>query len=615
MAKGRDSGDVNGASGNRLGDGSFTYSGDGSMPHTNAYTDGWQSSAPSSDAAGDVGGETGEAANSVKESAKETASNVGDSLGNAAGSIGYTFIAGAMTGARNGADMLKRMGRRVLNALMPMGGGIATLAGGVISQKTGAIVAGGGMVMAGMVGGGVAIETLFGTPYQVEYAPKCPEVLPVGGPKSFDGEFEDMEEAAEYIYQALSGMGITDENIAGMLGNWQIESGIDPTSVETIFDEPFEIGPKKQRAVDADFDIKKIDAAYAAKYPTIKQAGVGLGGWTNDRNVKLMDFAEDKNGEWHSMDIQLAFSFSKEEPPQIQKYMREIVEGKNKGAHSVEAATTEFYTRWEGIANTSDVSLPKRQEAAAKWYAKMGGWSADTALGKSILAMADSGMKAAGRSAQRIAVMPGCEPPTDQNLNNSDAARALAQYVWPKQSKGDNYQNDGTDLYMYVHDQVFEGDIYYASCDRTVGTAVRWSGTDKDIVAGPVSDVYKYFMGAGKDKWEMVGKDLKEEQLEPGDVLIAGDQNHVWMYLSEEIVDEVWKGKDYDKGAKTGSGSLNDRSPTLAMGIDESKPSYFVFRNTKKDPDKKMVDMKIPPEAKPDHCGDYKPCALTTPPP
>lgn len=41
----------------------------------------------------------------------------------------------------------------------------------------------------------------------------------------------------EYLY--------TDEMIAAILGNWQVESSVDTTAVETVFDEPYAIGPMK----------------------------------------------------------------------------------------------------------------------------------------------------------------------------------------------------------------------------------------------------------------------------------------------------------------------------------------------------------------------------------
>lgn len=49
-------------------------------------------------------------------------------------------------------------------------------------------------------------------------------------------------------YGESAGVGFeySDAMVAGILGNWYHESGIDPTSVETVFDEKYGIGPKKK---------------------------------------------------------------------------------------------------------------------------------------------------------------------------------------------------------------------------------------------------------------------------------------------------------------------------------------------------------------------------------
>ena len=77
---------------------------------------------------------------------------------------------------------------------------------------------------------------------------------------------------AKLVYSVLHELGLADENIAGCLGNWEVESGIDPTSVETIFSEPYCIGPRKQAAWDAGFRIEAIDSDYANRFPLIKLA-------------------------------------------------------------------------------------------------------------------------------------------------------------------------------------------------------------------------------------------------------------------------------------------------------------------------------------------------------
>ena len=131
------------------------------------------------------------------------------------------------------------------------------------------------------------------------------------------------------IYSTLFYYGLRPEQIFAVLGNWGHESGLDPTSVETVFDEPFRIGYWKQEAVARDFDPRfhgsKIYKDYFEQHPLIQRVGIGLGQWTNERNKRLLRYAEiagknltDEDGRaikwdeqssyhWYDLDLQLAF--------------------------------------------------------------------------------------------------------------------------------------------------------------------------------------------------------------------------------------------------------------------------------------------------------------------
>lgn len=51
---------------------------------------------------------------------------------------------------------------------------------------------------------------------------------------------------------------ITDEMIAGILGNWMLESKIDTTAVETVFNEPYAIGPMKRWMWEGRLSTRRI---------------------------------------------------------------------------------------------------------------------------------------------------------------------------------------------------------------------------------------------------------------------------------------------------------------------------------------------------------------------
>ncbi len=126
-------------------------------------------------------------------------------------------------------------------------------------------------------------------------------------------------QTAKRIYSVYYHYGLRPEQIFAVLGNWELESGIDPTAVETVFTEPYRIGMKKQQAIQSDFVLEKWNPQYFLTYPDILRNGIGLGQWTNDRNKKLVEYAKlygmknfkgDSSLEsiWYDLNVQLAFS-------------------------------------------------------------------------------------------------------------------------------------------------------------------------------------------------------------------------------------------------------------------------------------------------------------------
>ncbi len=152
---------------------------------------------------------------------------------------------------------------------------------------------------------------LGGTVVHVEYPAAA-----VGRPGS-SGTLEN----AKVIYRYLKGLGAPDAMIAGCLGNWSVESGIDPTGVEGIYDEPHVIGPRKTAAM-ADpgsytlYDLKprtKIRVnwdAYRGR-DGVYYPGIGLGGFTGPAATDLMDLAAGTGGNWYDLEVQLRYCTEK----------------------------------------------------------------------------------------------------------------------------------------------------------------------------------------------------------------------------------------------------------------------------------------------------------------
>lgn len=526
--------------------------------------------------------------------------------GAATGSGALSGAGLAMNAARGGSRWVGAGVRKLAMAGVQAGAKVSGLTGGALSvgAGTGVAVGGSGLILALVLSlGGQVIDQKGQRRESLNEICQQLTESPTTRARSGDAATVDasMEEQAKKVYSVLNYAGMNDQNIAGVLGNFQTESGIDPTSIQNIFDEPYKVGPKKQ---------SKIEAGGFGGNST----GLGLGQWTGSRAQQLLDYAEDKGGDWHDIEIQLAFAMSEDSGAPI---FKDMIAGKNPGADDPGDAAFYYLDEWENPAEqarggANDVT---RREQAGIWYVKMRSWSADSSLGSSVLALAGQTKRKADNKAL-VAELLNCPGLSggggSAGGGNSSAAEAMVSFAWP--FLDDSRGNDGTDLYMYVHDQVYTGDPYYASCDRGVGSAVRWSGTDDAFPPGPVSAQEQYVNGEGRDKWEKVGSAMNEADLKPGDVLIA--PNHIEMYVGEDAVKKVWPNEsDHEPDAVIGHASLNDRSPALDSfgAISDDGRSFVAYRSKSKETDSEFTDVKAPAGMKPGK-GD-KTAASTTPGP
>lgn len=506
---------------------------------------------------------------------------------------GFSAAAVSVNLVRSTVSGTKNFGSNVAARMVSGGAKVAGLSGGLISAKAGTALIAGASVLAPVTTVPVAMSVLGGNNparYEVHEEEKCEALL--NDPKKMGATGAtadaDMEAMAQQIYGALSYVGMGDENIAGILGNFETESGVDPTSVETIFDEPYEIGPKKQAAEATDFNGYRLGLQ-------VEHAGIGLGQWTNERGSALREYAEDKNGDWFTVDVQLAYAMSEDSGSDI---FQDMIAGDSPGSDDPGDAANFFLRKWERPADP-DGNEPIRRKQASAWYAKMGAWDKDPKLGQSILNMAEMEGKAANNEAVKKELRECANLSAGASGGNADAAEAFVSFAWPmyEDSKG----NDGTDLYQWLHGEILKDDPYKASCDRSVATAVLWSGTDDSFPKGAVSEQERYVNGEGKDKWEKITLDAHEEgNLEPGDILIT--QNHILMYLGEEAVAKVWPDpSDHTPNAVIGHGSLNDRSPGLDTfgGVTGDGRKFTAYRSKGPEKNSKFKDLPVPAHLKP----------------
>ena len=483
--------------------------------------------------------------------------------------------------------------KAVVGFFSAVGTAISSAVGGVVSASTAGIASVVTLVIAATTAAGTIAMREGNNAARDGLLPSC-TVAVDNAVKASDGAQGDFsaqtEENAKTIYSVLSAWGMSNENIAGILGNWSHESGIDPTSVETIFDEKFTIGPRKTDAQLKNFKMAQVDPAYSARFPAIDLMGIGLGQWTNGRNTLLTEYAKSINKPWYTLETQLGFMVSKDDPTRVGQVKALI---NNSEGGSVSAATSYFLTKWEGI---NDGTLGTREAAAGTWFAKMGGWSKNQSLADSILAQSGSAVTGANNTSVAQAASQ-CKSFAG-HVDNSSLVKAALSYAWPYNDEGKG--NDGTDLYKYLHKEVLgESDNFYASCDRTVATAVRWSGTDDSYPAGGVSNQLAYLQGEGSSKWKQIDYNGDKSKLQPGDILLrtTGGVSHTVMYVGEDSVKEVWGEGNYESHGEIVSGSLNDRSPTVGQfytGSTGLDTDYLAFRNVTKEQSSKFTSVTVP---------------------
>ena len=177
-----------------------------------------------------------------------------------------------------------------------------------------------------------------------------------------------------------------------------------------------------------------------------------------------------------------------------------------------------------------------------------------------------------------------------------DAAMAACIIAWP--TIADSRDNNGTAVYQYIHDQVIQGDTIYMSCDRSVCTAVRWSGIDDNFPAGDTTVQLEYLTSS--PNWVELDWNGDINNLQPGDVLIrkshlfkTGDDmegdtaHHIVMFIGYWMADmngmnglteaERTASSDVADGSCIMHGSYGERSPGIGQFYDDLG-RYHAFR-------------------------------------
>ena len=148
---------------------------------------------------------------------------------------------------------------------------------------------------------------------------------------------EPQNSVATQVWNYILKNGGTKQGAAMLLGNFQVESGLMPSAIQS----------------GASFDESK------AMNSSVKGYAFGLPQWDSGRRVNLLNYAKSKDKQWTDVNLQLDFMFNQEgsDSDLLKKLIKET---------DVTQATADFMKEWERAGNTS--SLTQRQTDATYWY-------------------------------------------------------------------------------------------------------------------------------------------------------------------------------------------------------------------------------------------------------
>lgn len=175
----------------------------------------------------------------------------------------------------------------------------------------------------------------------------------------------DMAKRAQKVYDYLSKLGYKTEGIAAVLGNWTVESSINPKRAEGDYLKP-PVGASASSWDDENWLAMGGTAIYNGKYANILHRGLGYGQFTDtsdggNRHTLLLNFAKSKNKKWYDSDLQLDFMLNGDNPG-ARSAVKAVLSGS--AAKTVPDLTRYFLNNWEGNGNDK---LQARTQAAMNW--------------------------------------------------------------------------------------------------------------------------------------------------------------------------------------------------------------------------------------------------------
>jgi surface antigen len=228
----------------------------------------------------------------------------------------------------------------------------------------------------------------------------------------------DVAKRAQTVYDYLTKLGYTKEGISALLGNFTVESSINPKRAEGDYLKP-PVGASGDSWDNETWLAMGGPDIYSGKYPNILHRGLGLGQWTDtsdggNRHTLLLNYAKSKNKKWYDLELQLDFMLNGDNPG-AQSALKNVLS--RKAGSTIPELTTYFLNHWEGA---TDDKLQKRIQEALNWYNYFSNTGGSQQLG-------ESGQKVYDKYKDKMAPLP-----TNRELKEGYAGNAymLGNCTW-----------------------------------------------------------------------------------------------------------------------------------------------------------------------------------------
>lgn len=174
-----------------------------------------------------------------------------------------------------------------------------------------------------------------------------------------------LKERATQFYDRMTKEGYSVEGIASILGNFEIESQVNPKRAEGDYLAP-PIGASVTSWDNPEW-LAIGGLKIYGKYPNILRRGLGLGQWTDTadgsvRHTMLLDFAKEKGKNWYDMELQIDFMLNAD-IPSAKNILKQVLG--REVASTVPELTIIFLNQWEGNPNDK---VAQRVRSAQNWY-------------------------------------------------------------------------------------------------------------------------------------------------------------------------------------------------------------------------------------------------------